>query len=327
MIHLSRWFACSSTKQTNMENSIVKVEHLSHRYSVQWAIRDIDFEITRNGTLGLLGSNGAGKSTTMNIICGVLNQTEGEVYINGINLRENPVEAKKYIGFLPQKPPLYPDLTVDEYLTHCALMRLMDKSEVKAAVEQAKERCGIAHFSKRLIRNLSGGYQQRVGIAQAIVHNPRLVVFDEPTNGLDPNQIVEIRHLIKEIATDHSVILSTHILPEVQATCDEIKMIEHGHVVFSGSLQAFNDCVEPNSLLVAMRTPPSMKELSEIEGIQEVEHITDNRFRLYFSGEVDITKRIIQLSVKKQWHLHEIMLERDSLDAAFAQFSGKKVSK
>ena len=108
------------------------------------------------------------------------------MYINGVSLRENPVEAKKYIGFLPQKPPLYPDLTVDEYLTHCALMRLMDKNQVKPAVEKAKTRCGIAHFSKRLIRNLSGGYQQRVGIAQAIVHNPRLVVFDEPTNGLDP---------------------------------------------------------------------------------------------------------------------------------------------
>lgn len=114
----------------------------------------------------------------MNIICGVLNQTEGEVYINGINLREHPVEAKKYIGFLPQKPPLYPDLTVDEYLTHCALMRHVEKAQVKTAVEKAKSRCGISHFSKRLIRNLSGGYQQRVGIAQAIVHNPKFVVLD-----------------------------------------------------------------------------------------------------------------------------------------------------
>ena len=140
-----------------MEESVVKVEHLSHRYSVQWAIKDINFEIKRKGTLGLLGSNGAGKSTTMNIICGVLNQTEGEVYINGINLREHPVEAKKYIGFLPQKPPLYPDLTVDEYLTHCALMRHVEKAQVKTAVEKAKSRCGFSHFSKRLIRNLSGG--------------------------------------------------------------------------------------------------------------------------------------------------------------------------
>ena len=186
-----------------MEQPVVKVENLSHRYTSQWAIKNINFEIKERGVVGLLGSNGAGKSTTMNIICGVLNQTEGEVYINGVSLRENPVEAKKHIGFLPQKPPLYGDLTVDEYLVYCANLRLMDKTAIREAVDKAKNRCGIMHFSDRLIRNLSGGYQQRVGIAQAIVHNPKFVVLDEPTNGLDPNQILEIRELIKEIATDH----------------------------------------------------------------------------------------------------------------------------
>jgi len=310
-----------------MEESVVKVEHLSHRYSVQWAIKDINFEIKRKGTLGLLGSNGAGKSTTMNIICGVLNQTEGEVYINGISLREHPVEAKKYIGFLPQKPPLYPDLTVDEYLTHCALMRHVEKAQVKTAVEKAKSRCGISHFSKRLIRNLSGGYQQRVGIAQAIVHNPKFVVLDEPTNGLDPNQIVEVRHLIKEIAEDHSVMLSTHILPEVQATCDDIKMIEHGEVVFSGSMEDFNHYMEPNTFIVIMGNPPSMEQLKQISGITHVEHITDTRFRMQFSTAPDITKKIIELSVTNNWRLHELILERDSLDAAFAQLSGKNIHK
>ena len=310
-----------------MEESVVKVEHLSHPYSVQWAIKDINFEIKRKGTLGLLGSNGAGKSTTMNIICGVLNQTEGEVYINGINLREHPVEAKKYIGFLPQKPPLYPDLTVDEYLTHCALMRHVEKAQVKTAVEKAKSRCGISHFSKRLIRNLSGGYQQRVGIAQAIVHNPKFVVLDEPTNGLDPNQIVEVRHLIKEIAEDHSVMLSTHILPEVQATCDDIKMIEHGEVVFSGSMEDFNHYMEPNTFIVIMGTPPSIEQLQQIPGITHVEHITDTRFRMQFSTAPDITKKIIELSVTNNWRLQELILERDSLDAAFAQLSGKNIHK
>jgi len=310
-----------------MEESIVKVEHLSHRYSVQWAIKDINFEIKNKGTLGLLGSNGAGKSTTMNIMCGVLNQTEGEVYINGISLREHPVEAKKHIGFLPQKPPLYPDLTVDEYLTHCALMRLVDKSQVKTAVEKAKSRCGIAHFSKRLIRNLSGGYQQRVGIAQAIVHNPKFVVLDEPTNGLDPNQIVEVRHLIKEIAEDHAVMLSTHILPEVQATCDDIKMIEHGKVVFSGSMEDFNHYMEPNTFIVIMENPPSIEALKQIPDITHVEHITDTRFRMQFSSGQDITKKMIELSVTNNWHLHELILERDSLDAAFAQLSGKNIYK
>ena len=228
-----------------MEKSVVRVENLSHRYNVQWAIRDINFEIDQRGVVGLLGSNGAGKSTTMNIICGVLKQTQGEVYVEGINFRENPVEAKRNIGFLPQKPPLYMDFTVDEYLTYCADLRMVDKRDVNKAVDEAKARCGITHFSCRLVRNLSGGYQQRVGIAQAIVHNPKFVVLDEPTNGLDPNQIVEVRHLIKEIAEERSVLLSTHILSEVQATCEEIKMIEQGQLVFSGTLDQFDNYIQP----------------------------------------------------------------------------------
>ncbi len=211
-----------------LEESIVRVEHLSHRYSVQWAIRDINFEITENGIYGLLGSNGAGKSTTMNIMCGVLKQTEGEVYIKGVSMRADPVEAKRHIGFLPQKPPLYGDLTVEEFLTFTANIRRIPEGDVGRAVKEVMERCGVSHFRRRLIRNLSGGYQQRVGIAQAIIHNPAFVVLDEPTNGLDPNQIIEIRHLIKEIGEDRTVILSTHILSEVQATCDYIRMIEEG---------------------------------------------------------------------------------------------------
>lgn len=310
-----------------MDESIVKVEHLSHRYSVQWAIQDINFEIRQKGVLGLLGSNGAGKSTTMNIMCGVLNQTEGEVYINGISLRDNPVEAKRHIGFLPQKPPLYPDLTVDEYLLYCAQLRLMEKKKIGRAVKIAKEKCGISHFSHRLIRNLSGGYQQRVGIAQAIVHNPMFVVLDEPTNGLDPNQIVEIRHLIKEIAADRAVMLSTHILTEVQATCNEIKMIEHGHVVFSGSMDEFNNYMEPSTFVMTLENPPAVSELEAIPGIIAVEGLTANRFRMHFNAQPDITGRMAELSVAKGWQLSEIVLERDSLDAIFAQLSGKRIQK
>ena len=160
-----------------MKNPIVRVEHLSHRYTVQWAIEDINFEIEAGGIVGLLGSNGAGKSTTMNIICGVLNQTHGEVYIDGINLREHPVEAKRNIGFLPQKPPIYPDLNVEEYLRFCADLRFVAKKDIQSAVNRAMARCGITHFKNRLIRNLSGGYQQRVGIAQAIVHDPNFAIL------------------------------------------------------------------------------------------------------------------------------------------------------
>ena len=303
-----------------MENSIVKVEHLSHRYSVQWAIRDIDFEINQRGILGLLGSNGAGKSTTMNIICGVLKQTEGNVYINGINLRENPVEAKKNVGFLPQKAPLHLDFTVDEYLTYCAELHMVDKTRIKAAVDEAKERCGITHFSKRVLRNLSGGYQQRVGIAQAIVHNPKFVVLDEPTNGLDPNQIVEVRHLIKEIAEERSVLLSTHILSEVQATCREIKMIENGQMIFSGTLEQFDNYIQPNTLLLELDTPPMECDLM-LPGISKVETLSERRFRLRYDGDQDTAKRVAEQCVTRGWGLIELVIEKSSLDAVFAQLS------
>lgn len=205
-----------------MTNPIVKVEHLYHRYATQWAVEDICFEIDHSGVVGLLGSNGAGKSTTMNIICGVLKQTQGEVYVNGVNTLQDPIQARKQIGFLPQKAPLYPDLTVDEYLRFCAEMRLMEPKRIRKAVDEAEELCGVTHFKSRLLRNLSGGYQQRVGIAQAILHNPKFVVLDEPTNGLDPNQILEVRHLIRSISEERTVLLSTHILQEIQAISDTI---------------------------------------------------------------------------------------------------------
>ncbi|WP_418992500.1 ABC transporter ATP-binding protein [Alistipes sp.] len=306
-----------------MDTPIVEVKHLSHRYSVEWAIRDISFSIEKTGIMGLLGSNGAGKSTTMNIICGVLNQTEGDVAINGIDLRKNPVEAKKHIGFLPQKPPLHPDLTVDEYLVHCATLRRMESRSIRAAVERAKERCAIGHFSKRLIKNLSGGYQQRVGIAQAIVHSPQFVVMDEPTNGLDPNQIVEIRTLIKEIARDHSVLISTHILSEVQATCRDIRMIEHGRMVFSGSMDDFNNYVVPNTLTAVFAEPPAAEELARIEQVLRVDELSQGRFRIRFSGDETITERLVASSVENGWRLREITPERCSLDVIFAKLSGK----
>ena len=307
-----------------MVNKIVEVKHLSHRYSVDWAIKDINFEISTKGVFGLLGSNGAGKSTTMNIICNVLTQTEGEVFINGVNLRKDPITAKKFIGFLPQKAPLHTDMTVDEYLYHCADIRLMPKSEIPAAVERAKAKCGIAHISKRVISNLSGGYQQRVGIAQSIIHDPMFVILDEPTNGLDPNQILEIRRLIREIAEERAVLISTHILPEVQAACDYIMMIEHGNMVFKGSIEEFNNYMDPSVLMVIMHNAPvGDSELLKIEGMERVERLTRTRFRLHFKGDDSIVSRVVNEAVRNNWHLREISLEKESLDKVFAKLSGK----
>lgn len=306
-----------------MDNAIVRIEHLSHKYASTWAIRDINMEISQTGIVGLLGSNGAGKSTTMNILCGALNQTEGDVYINGVNMREDPILAKKQIGFLPQQAPLYMDLTVDEYLNYCADLRLMSKDKIKGAVKEVKERCGIAHFSDRLIKNLSGGYRQRVGIAQAIIHQPKLVVLDEPTNGLDPNQIIEVRSLIKEIATDRAVIFSSHILSEVQVLCKEIKMIEGGRIVFADTMDAFNNYVEPHSALMAMENPPSEAELMTVEGVTKVEFLTARQVRVFFSGDQEIAERLVAASVQNGWRLREISLDKNALDEIFKQLSNQ----
>ena len=275
-----------------MGESIVKVEKLSHRYSVQWAVRDINFEITKNGIYGLLGSNGAGKSTIMNIMCGVLKQTEGKVYIQGVDLAENPVDAKRHIGFLPQKPPLNMDLTVEEYLNFTANLRWIPAAEVSRAVKAVMGRCDITHFRKRLIRNLSGGYQQRIGIAQAIIHNPKFVVLDEPTNGLDPNQIVEIRHLIQEIAEERTVILSTHILSEVQATCDYIRMIEQGKLVFAGTVNEIDNYIVPNTIYVRFANAPSSGVLKGVEGVNDVEDLGGQQFRVRFTDAQEVTWKI-----------------------------------
>lgn len=309
----------------SVKNKIVEVNHLSHRYSVDWAVKDISFSIEQKGVFGLLGSNGAGKSTTMNIICNVLTQTEGDVFINGINLRENPTEAKRYIGFLPQQAPLHTDLTVDEYLYHCADIRLMPKKEIPAAVERAKAKCGITHFSKRLLCNLSGGYQQRVGIAQCIIHDPLFVILDEPTNGLDPNQILAVRDVIREIAKDRAVLISTHILPEVQAVCDSIMMIDHGNMVFQGTINEFDTYMDPSALITIMHNAPSNEELLKIEGVERVERLTRTRVRIHFTGDDTIIGRIVKKATTNGWALREIAMEKESLDKVFAKLSGKSL--
>jgi ABC-2 type transport system ATP-binding protein len=213
------------------------------------------------------------------------------------------------------------DLTVDEYLGYCAGLRLMPKDKMKPAIQEAKERCGVAHYSSRLIRNLSGGYRQRVGIAQAIVHKPKLVVLDEPTNGLDPNQIIEVRALIKEIAQDRAVIFSSHILSEIQLLCKEIKMIESGRIVFSDTMDAFNNYVEPHSMLVHLENPPSAAELQQIPGITKVDFLTERQVRLYFNGDQEITERVVAASMHHGWRLREISLDKTALDEIFKQLS------
>lgn len=308
-----------------MRESIVKVEQLSHRYSVQWAIRDINLELKNKGIYGLLGANGAGKSTIMNIMCGVLKQTEGLVYIKGIDLQKDAVNAKKKIGFLPQVPPVQAEMTVEEFLTYSANLRLMEKSEIPEAVSEVMDLCSLSHFKKRLIKNLSGGYKQRVGIAQAIIHKPEFVIFDEPTNGLDPNQILEVRKLIKNIAEERTVILSTHILQEVQALCDYIWMINDGQMIFSGPIEEFDSYITPQTILVSLGQLPSMQDLAAISTVTEVRHLGGMDYVLQYSGDPkQVIGTIVQTSVEKDWQLLQIAQQKNSLENIFAELSKKK---
>lgn len=303
-------------------DSIVSIDDVSHRYTRDWAVRNVSFDIDKPGVVGLLGSNGAGKSTTMNIMCGVLTPTEGDVRIQGLSIRDQPLAAKRRIGFLPQQVPLHLDFTVDEYLRYCAGLRGVNHSTAEGAIEEAKGRVGVAHFSKRLIGALSGGYRQRVGIAGAILHKPRIVVFDEPTNGLDPVQILEVRSLIKEIGQECVVFLSTHIMPEVEALCDEIKMIDRGSIVFQGSIDEYMSVVRTNAIIARFENPPSRSRFLAEEAVTHVEEVGSRTFRLVVEADAQqASKRLIDASVTHGWNAIEISLERATLEEAFSSFS------
>ena len=210
---------------------MIEVEHLTKRYGPVTAVQDVSFQVHKGEILGFLGPNGAGKTTTMRVLTGYMPATDGRVVVAGHDVFEQPVEAKRRIGYLPETPPLYPDMTVREYLQFVAKIKGVPKGDRKARVEQVMVRTWVADMAGRACGKLSKGYRQRVGLAQALIHNPDVLVLDEPTAGLDPKQIIETRRLIKELAGDHTIILSTHILPEVSQTCDRVVIINKGRVV------------------------------------------------------------------------------------------------
>lgn len=302
-----------------MSEVVCSVQNLSHQYALDWAIRDISFEISEPSIVGLLGSNGAGKSTLMNIMSGVLSATEGDVSVLGFSVKDDPLEAKRRLGFLPQQVPLYLECTVDEYLNHCAGLRGILRRDIARVVDQAKAKVGVSHFSKRLIGALSGGYRQRVGIAGAILHNPSVVILDEPTNGLDPNQVLEVRKLIATIASERTVLLSTHILSEVEAICDEIKMIEHGQIVFEGDVEQFTSVVRSQALIAKFRNAPQFQRISAIDGVFSVEQSGKNAVRMCLDAPAhDVSQRLIKTAVQSDWELVEVWIEKATLEEVFA---------
>ena len=216
---------------------MIEVSHLTKKYGHRLAVEDVSFAVADGGICGLLGPNGAGKSTIMNILTGYLSATSGQVTVAGHPLPEEADAAKKCVGYLPEQPPLYPEMTVQEYLDFAAELKGVRKAERKEQVRSAARRTGLEKVLSRLIRSLSKGYRQRVGIAQALLGSPKLIILDEPTVGLDPAQVIEIRKLIRELGQAHTVILSSHILSEVQAVCQQVLILSKGRLAASGSLQ------------------------------------------------------------------------------------------
>lgn len=210
---------------------MIQVNHLVKNYGSHQAVKDISFHVEKGQVVGLLGPNGAGKSTTMNILTGYLSATDGDVKIGDYDILDEPLKAKKLIGYLPEVPPLYTDMTVSEYLNFVSKLKKVGKEDRKKEVKRVMSATGVSDVAERLIKNLSKGYRQRVGLAQALIGNPPLLILDEPTVGLDPNQIIEIRELIKKLGKDHTIILSSHILSEVSAVCDSIIIIDNGKIV------------------------------------------------------------------------------------------------
>ena len=302
-----------------MSDALVEVENLSRYYQNHCAISHLSFTLKAGEVLGYLGPNGAGKSTTMQIISGNLAPSEGEVSIAGHDILESPRAAKSQLGYLPEHPPVYRDASVDEYLRYCSRLHRITRSLLPMAIDRVKAQCGLEEVGKRLIGNLSKGYQQRVGIAQAIIHNPPVVILDEPTVGLDPIQIREIRQLIRELGRERSVILSTHILSEVQATCDRVQIIRAGELIYNASIESLNNSRDTTTA-IALRSPPGLDELLAVSGIDNVEALGDGKFRIYFQPDSN-SDALVQTAVDQQWGLFELIPEQQSLEDLFIELT------
>ena len=308
------------------DDVLIDAQHLYRYYGDLCAVRGVSFQVRRGEVVGFLGPNGAGKTTVMQVISGNLAPSAGRVVVNGHDILDEPREAKSGLGYLPEQPPLYRELSVDEYLSFCARINRIQRPKVVAAVARAKERCGLTEVGGRLIGNLSKGFQQRVGLAQAIIHVPDVVVLDEPTVGLDPIQIREIRTLIRELGKDHSVLLSSHILPEVQATCDRVQIIHKGELVLTDSIEGLERHMRASSLQIALRRPPPIEALREAPGIQEVESLAGGRFRLHYVPDQDPAEALVRLSVEQDWGLYELTPERLTLEEIFVDITRAEVA-
>ncbi len=306
---------------------MISVRNLSKNFGDVRAVKGISFEVKKQEVVGFLGPNGAGKSTTMRMITGYLEPEQGEIYVDNLSVVDNSLETRKRIGYLPEDAPVYHDMDVIEYLRYVADIR--DIKNVDSRIREIAEVCGISHELYRGIGELSKGYKQRVGLAQAMIHDPEILILDEPTSGLDPNQIVEIRDLIRRLGEERTVILSTHILSEVQATCDRALIINRGTIVADDTIENLQSSAgEETSYRIELIAPfdKATNVIGRIDGVQNVRHGAGTRensavFTFTTPGSIDPREEIFSRAVENNWVMLEMSRERIGLEDVFRQLT------
>jgi len=299
---------------------LIRVHNLTKNYGSLRAVENISFELGKGDVLGFLGPNGAGKTTTMRIITGYMPPTKGSVHIQDVDIFDHPLEAKKQIGYLPENPPLYNDMNVVDYLDFVSDIKKVPSKEKKSRILYVMDKCGITGVSKRIIAHLSKGYKQRVGIAQALINNPSVLVLDEPTNGLDPVQIIEIRELIKDLAGERTIILSTHILPEVTMICSRVIIINEGRIALEESLETLSRDLKSreNLYLKVKQDGEGVKDkIESIESISRVNTSAPGEYVIVPSNGVDVRDELTKMAVQYNWGLLELRPLTHTLEEVF----------
>jgi ABC-2 type transport system ATP-binding protein len=306
---------------------MIKVENLTKRYAGHTAIQDLNFEVGKGEIMGFLGPNGAGKSTTMRILSSFMPPTSGRASIAGFDIFDQSLQARAHLGYMPENVPLYNDMRVTEYLDYRAALKGVPHRRVAERVGDVKELCGLKEVEKKIIGNLSKGYRQRVGLADALVHEPDLLILDEPTSGLDPNQIRQVRDLIRNLGKQHTILLSTHILPEVEMTCSRVIIINRGRI---------EACDTPENLLGRIRTAGGVtvearvgnddgaEELRKIAGVRDVTASTDGDwqvFALRVEANTDVREEVYRLANERRWTLRELTQRRATLEDVFVEIT------
>jgi len=308
---------------------MIKVENLSKKFGENLVLDNISFEVRKGEVLGFLGPNGAGKTTTMRILTGLIAPNSGNIKVQDLNVLDNSLEIRKMIGYLPESVPLYEDMKVFEYLKFMAEMRGVQKNQLLDKIRKITNLCGLKKVIRQPIAELSKGYRQRVGLAQSMINDPEILVLDEPTSGLDPNQIVEIRNLIKKIGENKTVILSTHILQEVNATCDRVVIINNGKIVAQGTTAELSAKAKKKDLIyvkVKGRYEEVFEKLKNMENVEDVKRKDkeeDNVFgyQIVVEGEADIREYVFMTIVKNNWSLLEMRREGVSLEDVFRELT------